>query len=180
MADVQMSYSYDIRPHLKAFEITTSSYLSQRIESVGVVGAAIIIHNNRVLLLQRASDDDYPDLWEVPGGEAKANETFVQCALRELKEETGLEASAVLDMVGEFEWNDDLGETRNWKIFMFVMTTNNSNGTLGVKLDEQEHQKYLWATETDIQEGVCDGIRLQWISPNQIQAILAAFKINCA
>lgn len=186
MSDLQLPCSYNIRPHLKVFEITASSYLSQRVEFIGVVGAAIIIHNNRVLLLQRAPDDDGPNLWEVPGGEASKNETLVQCAVRELKEETGLEACVVLDMVGEFEWLekrpeiDSHGETRNWKIFMFMMAIKDSNEKLEVILDQQEHQRYLWATETDIREGSCDGTRLEWISSNQIRAILAAFEMQRA
>lgn len=102
MADLPLPCSYDIHPCLKTYEITAGSYLSQRAEYAGIVCATIIIHKGRVLLLQRALDDDYPNLWEVPGGEVKSAETLVQCAVRELKEETGLEAGVVLDMIGEF------------------------------------------------------------------------------
>lgn len=59
---------------------------------------------NRVLLVRRASENDHSNLWEVPGGEAHEDETIVQCAVRELREEAGLEASELVDMVGEFEW----------------------------------------------------------------------------
>lgn len=58
MADLQLPCSYDIHPSFKTYEITAGSYLSQRAEYAGIVCAMIIILKGRVLLLQRASDDD--------------------------------------------------------------------------------------------------------------------------
>ncbi|KAJ5362431.1 hypothetical protein N7541_003275 [Penicillium brevicompactum] len=180
---LNLSHSYNIHPSLESFEITADCYLSQQPEFAGIVGAAIVIHNSQVLLLQRSADDDCPNLWEVPGGGANGDETLIQCAVRELKEETSLEASDVLGMIGEFEWMEtgsrsgNLGETKIWKIFMFLVTVESLNENLEIHLDQQEHQTYLWATETDIREGSCGGTLLQWISPNQPQAILAALKI---
>lgn len=60
MADLPLPCSYDIHPSLKTYDITADSYLSQRAEYAGIVCATIIIHKGRVLLLQRALDDDYP------------------------------------------------------------------------------------------------------------------------
>ena len=162
-------------------QILTGSYISERAHVFGVVGAAIIIHNNRVLLLQRACDDEHPDLWEVPGGEAHKDETIVQCVIRELREEAGLHASEVVDMVGEFEWNEDRfeqaqHEQRIWKIFMFLVNVGDDASELNIQLDPREHQAYLWATESEVREGICGDIKLEWMSTNQQKAILAAMK----
>lgn len=47
-----------------------------------------------VLLIQRG-DDPYKGQWAFPGGFMEMDETTEQCAIRELKEETGLELSEV-------------------------------------------------------------------------------------
>lgn len=94
------SRAYRVQPPIKAFEIPAKTYISQRPGLYGIVSAAIIIHNNRVLLIQRASTDEHPNLWEVPGGVAHDDETIVPCAVRELREETGLDASEVSRLVG--------------------------------------------------------------------------------
>ena len=48
----------------------------------------------KVLLIERG-DDPYKGQWAFPGGFMNMDETTEQCALRELKEETGLELSEV-------------------------------------------------------------------------------------
>lgn len=49
-----------------------------------------VIHSGRVLMLQRAHDSKYPDSWCIPGGKIEPGETALACAVRELREETGL------------------------------------------------------------------------------------------
>ena len=53
-----------------------------------------------VLLIQRG-DDPYKGCWAFPGGFMEMDETAEQCAIRELKEETGLELS-VLHQIGAY------------------------------------------------------------------------------
>ena len=48
----------------------------------------------RVLLIQRGNDP-YKGCWAFPGGFMDMDETAAQCAIRELKEETGLTVSEV-------------------------------------------------------------------------------------
>lgn len=175
--------AYNGQPSVDPFEVSTNTYLTQYPEIYGVVSAAIVIRNHRVLLVQRASNDDCPNLWEVPGGTANRDETIVQCAVRELQEEAGLAALGVISMIGEFEWSEKKPARngygwRDWKIFVFLITIDDAVGNVEIKLDPLEHQAYLWATEADIKEGLCDGIKLERISSNQKEAILAAFEIS--
>lgn len=55
------------------------------------VAAAVMKQDNKILICQRARDDDYALLWEFPGGKLEAGETPEQCIVREIAEELGLE-----------------------------------------------------------------------------------------
>lgn len=55
------------------------------------VSMGIVLQGDKILLLRRTPDDYlYPNLWTLPGGYLKKEESFEDCVLRELFEETGL------------------------------------------------------------------------------------------
>jgi 8-oxo-dGTP diphosphatase len=55
------------------------------------VTAAIIIHNGKILIAQRAEDKSLAGKWEFPGGKIEPGETPEACLIREIKEELGVE-----------------------------------------------------------------------------------------
>ena len=57
------------------------------------IALALILHpaNGTVLIARRKGDAHLPDVWEFPGGKCDPGETPEQCAIREAREETGLE-----------------------------------------------------------------------------------------
>ena len=59
---------------------------------VGV--AAIIVHNNQVLLIKRKNVHGAGS-WSTPGGHLEFGETPEQCAIRETREEVGIEIKDV-------------------------------------------------------------------------------------
>lgn len=55
------------------------------------VAAAVIVENGKVLLAHRFPHVHLPDLWEFPGGKLEDGETPEACAIREVREELGIE-----------------------------------------------------------------------------------------
>jgi len=62
---------------------------------------AVVCHQGRVILVQR-SKEPRKGAWGFPGGHVETGETPVEAAVRELKEETGVEALP-LSRLTEFE-----------------------------------------------------------------------------
>jgi 8-oxo-dGTP pyrophosphatase MutT (NUDIX family) len=65
----------------------------------------IVLDVNDRLLLFRTRDQDHPDMgtwWELPGGGLDPGETYLEAAVRELREETGI--VVVPAQVGEPTW----------------------------------------------------------------------------
>lgn len=54
-------------------------------------GVAIIRSGRNFLISQRNKDDSFANYWEFPGGKKNEGETFEECAVREAREETGVE-----------------------------------------------------------------------------------------
>lgn len=54
-------------------------------------------------LVQNRLKQDWPGL-NFPGGHVERNESLVESAVREMKEETGLDVSS-LEQIGVYEWN---------------------------------------------------------------------------
>lgn len=52
---------------------------------------AVLVHDGKILLIRRRRGD-YVDLWGLPGGKVEKDEHLSQAALREIAEETGIEA----------------------------------------------------------------------------------------
>lgn len=62
------------------------------IETIHYTADLVILHDDHVLLIQRRWDP-YRDTWALPGGYVDAGETSWQAAVRELREETGIDVA---------------------------------------------------------------------------------------
>jgi 8-oxo-dGTP diphosphatase len=65
------------------------------------VGAGVLVHRQGKLLLVKRTKEPGKGTWSFPGGAVELGETTVEAALREVKEETGLdiEIESLFDVV---------------------------------------------------------------------------------
>lgn len=176
-----------IAPHLHPYQVPPASYLahdtSESIPITHLVASAVVIHSNRVLLLQRASHAFQPLLWELPGGKCGVDdESIIFAAARELWEESGLVSSKVVDVVGKYEWLDH-GEV--WRKVVFLMDVHveydddgNSNGMPRVNIEAREQAGFVWASQEEVMANECGGVALRWTSEEQRQIVLEGFKVS--
>ena len=96
------------------------------------------LDNDRVLLMRRNKEPNM-GLWVAPGGKVEAGESPYDCAVRELREETGLQAQEIRfrGLVTEVSPRSDW----QWMLFLYVVT--DLSGKL--KGDEREGEFHWWS-----------------------------------
>lgn len=113
-------------------------------------------------------------------------ETIIEAAARELKEETGLTVSRFvveLEMIkfstGRRKW------TKWWDKPTFVVEVCEAGEEAElemvsemVKLDEKEHQAWVWATEEDVRSCRCGEVPLVFVSKQQQNIMLEGFAMR--
>ncbi len=108
-----------------------------------VVGA-VIIQNNKALLLKRPADDFFPNIFELPSGKVEENENFEQAIRREIKEETGLDIENIIKYLNYFDYNSKSGKkTREFNFLVKIR--------LG-KVKLSEHTEYKWISKAELKD----------------------------
>lgn len=108
--------------------------------------AIVVLDGNKVLILQRSITDSWkPCHWALPGGGVDKDETFIEGAIRELKEETNLDIPdpSKLELIKVAEGGK----------MVFYLAKNAHSGL--VDLDKAshgfEHQTHHWATKDELE-----------------------------
>jgi 8-oxo-dGTP diphosphatase len=131
-----------------------------------VAVGALILKDNKILILQRAADDSLPGLWELPSGKKEQLENAEDALVRESKEEAGLNVN-VIKPVAVFNYKmEKESEIRDVTQINFLCTpTNDSDVQLSI-----EHQNFAWVNP--------DQLNNYNLSKETKEAILKAFEIN--
>jgi 8-oxo-dGTP pyrophosphatase MutT (NUDIX family) len=100
---------------------------------------------------------------------------LVHGAVRELKEETGLEATRIVGKVGEFSFRDKKadGSEIAWRKHIFEMEVRDLET---IVLDPAEHQAHLFASEDEIVGERVGNVQLEYISPANKAVNVEAFR----
>lgn len=109
----------------------------------------VILHDGAVLLTKRSSDCIVaPDVWNVPAGKVKYEETPMQALFREAKEEIDAE----IDFIRELSVRTFRAETKVEPIYRLVYTylvRLKSNDRKNVTLNEK-HSELCWVTKEEL------------------------------
>lgn len=116
--------------------------------SIKPAAAVAILNNNKELLMLHRKDNKK---WTMPGGTLEFGESMVDCALREVKEESGLNVE-IKDIIGTYTdpnirvaYSD--GEVRQEFTIVYYGETKDFD----VKLDE-ESSNFVWVPLDEIQK----------------------------
>jgi dihydroneopterin triphosphate diphosphatase len=133
------------------------------------VSVLVVIYtvNGEVLLLERA---DYPGYWQSVTGSREAGETLTETAIREVHEETGLDARNY--PLSDWQSQNIYEIYPQWRYRYPPDTTHNTEHVFGlqlphlvdVKLEPREHLNFQWLAWRDAAEKV--------FSPSNRAAIL--------
>ncbi len=143
------------------------------------VATGVVVFNpdGKVLLVQRASHDSMPNLWEVPGGAVDEEDPSILFgAARELLEETGLVAKRFTNIVNEEgQLFSNRTGVKKFCRFVFIAEVERCDG---VRLDPNEHQNFVWASGEQVQKQRVKDHGIPICTPEIHTLILEAFKIR--
>lgn len=110
------------------------------------VAAVYIEHEHRICLLHRQEGKSQGNKWGIPGGKVNKDETPLQAAIREVKEETGYDISNQrIEHVGTVYIEYD--EINHFIYHMF--RTELKGDPANVRIHFKEHKGFTWVTPAD-------------------------------
>jgi 8-oxo-dGTP diphosphatase len=121
--------------------------------------SACVWRNGEVLLIKRGNELG-KGYWSFPGGKTEAGELAQACAIRELREETGLDVELKIQ-VGDFTV-----ETKEAVYLISCFTGNYSNGTATAGTDADD---VAWVSLGNLTQ--------YRLTPQVLQAMALAFKL---
>lgn len=102
---------------VETVEVPNRGYQKREIvEHNGAVGIVAITPNNKVVLVKQYRKAIEKELWEIPAGKIERGENPKECAIRELKEETGYSAEN-MKLIHKFYTSAGFS---NQKIYIFL------------------------------------------------------------
>lgn len=100
-----------------------------------------VIHEQHILLVPHYDTDAGPVQWNLPGGKVEFGESIQQCALRELKEETGI----IANIVRLLDVSEVILPEKPWHSITISYLGEFGGGELKSEAEHSHGQKYpLW------------------------------------
>lgn len=182
-ATARPRFNFNFDPSASPFTASQQSYLKSQPEAKYgylATGALVFDATNtaapRLLLIQRAAGDSMPNQWEVPGGGCDdEDESILHAVARELWEEAGLTAAQISAPVGEPHFFSSRSGKKICKFNFVVQPARDAEGRLQVKLNPEEHQRFVWASEAEVRSKQAKGLALNFTTKELEETVLKAF-----
>lgn len=130
----------------------------------------------RILLLQRSASDSMPNRWEIPGGACdNEDESILYAVARELWEEARLKAKHISAPVGDPHLFTSRSGKQICKFNFIVQVEMNAEGQSVPRLDPEEHQQFVWASESEVRVKKANDVELMFTTPELMATVLQAF-----
>ncbi|ORY63477.1 NUDIX hydrolase domain-like protein, partial [Pseudomassariella vexata] len=176
--------TFTVAPSLSPFQVPLKDYLSSHPQFDGIASGALVFKPPttssplQLLLVQRAAHDSMPLLWEIPGGACDhEDETLLHAVARELWEESGLKAKSIEEQVrgGDDELDGVFFTRKGSRLckYSFLVAVEGFE----VKLDANEHQRYVWVTEEEARAKRCGEVELVYTTKSQEAVVFKGFEV---
>jgi mutator protein MutT len=110
-----------------------------------IIHTLIINDTGEILILQRSKTDDVlPEYWDIPGGTLEDGEDPESGAIRETKEEAGIEITN--PKLFFHRSNVDIEKNKQFVALIFWAKVSNPQ----IILNPEDHQNYAWIKPSDI------------------------------
>ena len=177
------AFRFTAHPSTSPFTVSHQEYLSQhpdeRFQHIATAALVFDTKNgidHRVLLLQRSAQDSMPNKWEVPGGGCDdEDESILHGLARELWEEAGLKATHIEASLGEPHFFTSRSGKRICKFVFVVQVEKGADGHLDVKLDPEEHQRFVWASLDEVKAKKVGDVELEFTTQDLENTLLHSF-----
>jgi mutator protein MutT len=112
-----------------------------------IVTSAVIYNNEKkALIVKRAADDSFPNMWEFPGGKSDFGESPEESVKREILEETGLKITPLQPVVV----NSYNGKRNPMVVYVEIFYVAELNPTDQNVTLSSEHSEFAWIDFKDI------------------------------
>ena len=175
--------AFEFSPTASPFMVSPKAYLTEHPDprfAYLATGAHVFDTTEhsapRILLLQRSACDSNPSRLEVPGGSCDEDDnSLLHAVARELLEETGLEARYIGQQIGNAHIFASRSGKKICKLHFLVEIERAATEVPKVRLDPQEHQQYIWATQDEIKVKQAGTFDLEFTSDDMADVILRSF-----
>lgn len=174
------AFDFTFHPSASPFTATQQAYLITHpnagythIATGALVFDTIDPITPRILLLQRSAEDSMPNRWEIPGGGCDdEDESILHAVARELWEEAGLKASHIGPSVGDPHLFSSRSGKQICKFNFVVKAETNTEGRFEAKLDPEEHQRFVWASEAEVRTRKVKDVDLDFTTQELVITVL--------
>ena len=128
--------------------VVISKQLSEIAKRDGIERTAVKVvlrDGDSILLLKRAKEGRFPDLYELPGGGIKEDEDVFAGAIREVYEETGLVIKEFISQLEDLDFTP-ASDKKRCRQYIFIVLVEKGD----IILNPEEHYEYIWVSRSDI------------------------------